>query len=293
MDYREFPPPARLAPFVAAIWTLRGLSAAPAFDLVLPDGRAELVIHRTGRFREWRAAGDVHEQPRAIVAGVMDRAVVLSPAPAFETIGVRLMPYGLARLCADPLDRAGEGIAPAEALLAPAVASLVAAVTHADGLADAVRILQDGLARAFDAAAPPPVAVVAAVREIRRTRGRVSIDRLVKESGAGARALERQFDRWVGLSPKRYARVVRFHHAVGALIAAPGLPGARLAVDHGYFDQAHLSRDFKAFTGAAPRAFISGRLGDLTRQFASLPVSDSSKTAPAGCDDPEPPGGTP
>jgi AraC-like DNA-binding protein len=293
MEYLEFPPPGRLSPFVAAIWTLRGVSAAPSFDLVLPDGRAEIVIHRTGRFREWRAPGDVREQPRAIVAGVMDRAVVLSPAASFETIGVRLMPYGLARLCAEPLDRAGDGIAPADARLAPAVAGVVAAVARADALADAVQILQDGLARVFDAAPRPPVTLMAAVCEIRRTQGRVSIDRLTMESGAGARALERQFDRWVGLSPKRYARVVRFHHAVRALIAAPGLPVARLAGDHGYYDQAHLSREFKAFTGAAPRAFLSGRLGDLTRQFASLPVSDSSKTAAPRSDDADRRGGRP
>jgi AraC-like DNA-binding protein len=67
---------------------------------------------------------------------------------------------------------------------------------------------------------------------------------------------------------------VRFHRAVGALIAAPSLTGALHAVEHGYYDQAHFTSEFKAFTGWAPRAFASQKLGELTRHF----VSDSSKT---------------
>ena len=52
MEYREIAPTPRLKPFVVAFWTLRGVSSGASVDLVLPDGNAELVIHRTGRFHE-------------------------------------------------------------------------------------------------------------------------------------------------------------------------------------------------------------------------------------------------
>ena len=108
MEYREIAPQPALRPYVRAIWTLCGKSDAPSFDLVLPDGFAEIVIHRTGRFREWRGPGDVRSQPLAVVAPVMDRAVALSPAASFETVGVRLWPCGLAHACEAPLRSFGE-----------------------------------------------------------------------------------------------------------------------------------------------------------------------------------------
>jgi AraC-like DNA-binding protein len=258
------------------MWTLRGASDAASFDLVLPDGCAEIVIHRTGRFREWRSEDDVRTQANAIVAGVMDRAVALSAAPSFETVGIRFTPYGLACLCAYPLSTIGHEIAPADAVVSPAAARLLSTAAQADSIADALCILQCGLANLVHRADRPPHTVVNAVRHIRHTGGAASVDHLARAAGITARSLERQFERWVGLSPKRYARVVRFHRAAGALIATPDVPVAALAADHGYCDQAHLTRDFTAFTGWAPRAFLRGRLGELTRCFAA--VSDSSKT---------------
>jgi AraC-like DNA-binding protein len=291
MEYREGPPPRELAPFVAAVWTLSGVAPAAAFDLVLPDGCAELVIHRTGRFREWRGDGTVRQQPHAIVAGVMDRAVALSPATSFETVGVRFWPQGLAQLCACPLRDLSDDIAAAEDVLIPTAAHLVSTAAQARSMHDAMRILLAGLTGLYPRGEPAPASVRAAIQRIRRTGGTGAMDALARETGLSARALERHFDRWVGLSPKRYARVVRFHRVAGRLVSAPDLPAAALAVDYGYYDQAHLTRDFRAFTGWAPRAFLSGRLGELTRHFAPGGASDSSKTAVDAGGDTEPSGG--
>lgn len=269
MEYREIPPGRCLSPFVAAFWTLRGSCPGPAFDLVLPDGHAEVVVHRAGRFLEWRPAGEVRTQPAVIVAGVTDRAVALSPAGDYETIGVRVMPHALALLCAVPLDALGPEIAPAESVLSPAARRVMSTAADAGSLDDAVVVLQRGLQDLFAHTPPPPPSVLAAVHRIRRTAGRVSVSRLADEAGTSARTLERQFDAWVGLSPKRYARVVRFHRAVTALIAAPDLNGAAHAATSGYYDQAHFTSEFKAFTGWAPKAFAAEKLGELTRHFAT------------------------
>jgi hypothetical protein len=50
MEYREIAPGPSLRPFVATFWTLQGVQPEACFDLVLPDGHAELVVHRSGRF---------------------------------------------------------------------------------------------------------------------------------------------------------------------------------------------------------------------------------------------------
>ena len=62
------------------------------------------------------------------------------------------------------------------------------------------------------------------------------------------------FRRRTGLTPKRYARIERFQHLIHTIDGAVG-SWARLAIAHGYADQAHMIRDFKWFSGTIPTAY--------------------------------------
>ena len=83
---------------------------------------------------------------------------------------------------------------------------------------------------------------------------------IARDLGWSRRHLTEQFTRAVGVSPKTYARIVRFDRA-RSLIAAGGSLGD-VALDAGYYDQAHLNRDFREFAGAAPTQlpFVQDRL---------------------------------
>jgi AraC-like DNA-binding protein len=69
------------------------------------------------------------------------------------------------------------------------------------------------------------------------------------------RTLQRRFLRQVGVSPKRLARIVRFHHVCLAWRRDPASL-ARVAADCGYCDESHLVRDFRAFVGEPPASFL-------------------------------------
>ena len=124
MRYEEHPPPPAVAPCVACLWTLTGAVRTPSFDLILPDGRPELVVHRGDPFRRRRASGSTRLQPRRLVVGQMTGGVALAPGRRVESVGVRFTPAGLAPLCPFPqaelADRivdvdAAAGAAPAHA----------------------------------------------------------------------------------------------------------------------------------------------------------------------------------
>jgi AraC-like DNA-binding protein len=68
------------------------------------------------------------------------------------------------------------------------------------------------------------------------------------------RQLERLLDEHAGLSPKTFARIVRFRRAVVA--ARGGMPLASAAAASGYADQSHFTRDVRDLTGHAPRALL-------------------------------------
>jgi len=88
------------------------------------------------------------------------------------------------------------------------------------------------------------------------TRGRVRIDALVKQSGLSARHFQRRFTSQVGLSPKLYARTIRFDAALTAHRNEPMKSWTRIVHEAGYFDQAHFVRECHALVGVGPSQFV-------------------------------------
>ncbi|MEO7202321.1 MAG: helix-turn-helix domain-containing protein [Candidatus Tumulicola sp.] len=104
-------------------------------------------------------------------------------------------------------------------------------------------------------------------RALMRERGDVRIETLRAESGLSRPELARRFRRELGIAPKRFARIVRFHHALRALARRETSSAA--AADLGYFDQAHVYRDFEEFAGMTPGAFLSA-----TRYAGSVSIAE-------------------
>ncbi len=267
MRYEEHPPPADVAPWVACLWTLTGRGDGESFELILPDGRPELVVHRGDPFRRKHASGAVRAQARRLVVGQMSAAVALAPGRRVETVGVRFTPAGLAPLCPFPQARLVDRIARVEALEAPLVRGIAATVSDASTLASALSVLAGRLTGAYAEVPPLDVRVQRAVTRITASGGTVAMDELTADVGRSSRWLERRFLEAVGVSPKRLARLVRFRRAMAALDANPTGRGAAVALDHGYYDQAHFIAEFRAFAGDAPRRFVEHRLATLTRYF--------------------------
>jgi AraC-like DNA-binding protein len=91
-------------------------------------------------------------------------------------------------------------------------------------------------------------------RGIVADHGRVRIEHLAAELGWSRKRLWTRFRSQLGLPPKSAARLVRFDHAVHALVA--GHEPAAVAADGGYADQSHLHRDVVAYTGVTPMAVV-------------------------------------
>jgi AraC-like DNA-binding protein len=84
--------------------------------------------------------------------------------------------------------------------------------------------------------------------------------------GVSPRQLERRFKTRVGMSPKHFARIHRFQRVFHAMENGSG-GWVDVAAACGYYDQAHLIRDFRAFAGDAPSHLLAG--DDLARHFLS------------------------
>jgi AraC-like DNA-binding protein len=98
--------------------------------------------------------------------------------------------------------------------------------------------------------------VLAAAERLARSDESHNVSDVAAQLGVSERNLRRAFRQHVGVSPKAFARLARFHRAVNAAREDPGAEWGRIAADAGYYDQAHLIAEFHDLAGATPRALL-------------------------------------
>ena len=101
----------------------------------------------------------------------------------------------------------------------------------------------------------PDPAVAFACAEFARQPGLAAVECVRAATGWSRQRFIARFRDEVGLTPKRYCRVLRFGAALDALARDRRAPLAQLAIDGGYFDQAHFGNEFRRIAGITPRAY--------------------------------------
>jgi AraC-like DNA-binding protein len=197
------------------------------------------------------AAGD----QRACVIGTMTRPLTVITTGRVDLLGVRFHPGGISRFLV--LDAAE--LTDATVDVANFWSQLAEEVWHRLGEAPSVnrlQLLQEILVARANGRIQHDPFIRHCVNRIEAARGGLRISDLEKSTGLSARQLERKFSRQLGISPKTFARVVRFK-GVMAAAAGPASPDwATLAGDFGFADQPHLVREFKAFSGLTPADYL-------------------------------------
>lgn len=215
----------------------------------LPSRHVTLVISLAGPVR---MAGHALQ---ALVGGLHTSAVLIRQDRVQEGLQLELDPLGVRTLFGvTAAELSGEVVDLAEFGLG----------TLPDRLRDLswderFRLLDDVLAaRAVEPVAPPPE-LGEAWRRMRGADGRVRVADLAGEVGWSRRHLGERFRAELGLAPKQVARVLRFERA-GRLLRRGRTDLAGLAVECGYYDQAHLTNEWRALAGCTPGTWIAEEL---------------------------------
>ena len=95
------------------------------------------------------------------------------------------------------------------------------------------------------------------VNQIRQTKGQISVDALADKVGISNRQLVRRFNKCIGLSPKEFIRITKFISSLDRMNFAKNQSLTEIAVDSGYYDQAHFIHDFKEFSGMTPTDYMA------------------------------------
>jgi methylphosphotriester-DNA--protein-cysteine methyltransferase len=234
-----------LSPWVECYWALSASQAPLWRSRVLPDGSNDIILDFAGTLG-------------AFVVGAMRRADVVPLNGRVDLLGVRFRPGAALPFLGVPLSELTDRQVALEEVWGRAGDSLVDAVASAPQ-AERVARLERALAGRRERESRDITLAARAVALLRQTRGGIPVTAAAAALGIGARRLERLFDRAVGLSPKRLARVLRFRYAARRVGQVGARGGAALAVEAGYADQAHFIREFKTLAGLTPAQYAAER----------------------------------
>jgi AraC-like DNA-binding protein len=92
--------------------------------------------------------------------------------------------------------------------------------------------------------------------EIIRLGGELSLDDIAASSGYSPRYIHKVFTTQMGLSPKLFSRIIRFQQLISRLNQKGNVKLTDVAADLGFFDQSHMLKDFKSFTGITPKKYL-------------------------------------
>jgi len=214
----------------------------------------------------------------SFVAGLHDGCTNTAHEGHQRGIQIDLSPQAAGMVLGVPMHELAHRVVALDDVLGPGLAERLHDAPSWDARFE---LLDTLLARRIEAAQAPPPSLEWAWRRLAASRGRLAVGELAREIGCSPRYLTLQFRDHLGMPPKPLARILRFRHALDRLERDDGARFAEIAESCGYYDQAHLNRDFRAFAGAPPTDFLARRLPDgggvSAEQFAS--VQDVSAAA--------------
>ncbi len=174
-------------------------------------------------------------------------------------VGIKLHPGAFTGVTGVPARGLLDATIPARHCLPPSVVDAVREAATAGG-ADAIAAACTRAVEPLLAGADPVWTRARDLVRLAETDDSVTTTAaLADRAGRSERSLQRLFARYVGPSPKQVVLRYRLHNVVAALDADTDEPLADLAARLGFYDQAHLAREFTAFVGIAPGAYRAGR----------------------------------
>jgi AraC-like DNA-binding protein len=223
-------------------------SSTPTFLRELPTGNIPLIVYFDG----------CPSGREAFTAGLHDTAVVATTSGPAGGIQANLTALG-ARLFFDrPLAGLTNCTVSLDDLLGSSIGRLQSELQDARTWQARFAVLEREIMSRILTARRPRTEVTWAWEQLVSTAGQVRVGALSSKIGWSDRHFARQFAGEIGMTPKAFARVLRFGSAV-RLLTQRSDRLTDIALDCGYYDQAHFTRDFHELAGVTPRELLASR----------------------------------
>lgn len=254
LSYRPRPP---LDEFVDHFWLIEG-GQAPRLEKILPCGTSELVINLKHNAihihypeqpeQYWRFSG-------AVISGAYSRSFICNALQHEAIMGVHFKVGGAFPFLNTEASELTNAHANLDELWGRPGVELRERLCSAATFQQRVRIMESALRSRLHCHTKDQLPVKSALKMFAMGRSGAMVRDISRELGFSPRRFIEMFSCNVGLTPKVFGRILRFQKArvLAEKLKAPDW--AELALACGYFDQSHLIKDFKEFSGSTPNMY--------------------------------------
>jgi AraC-like DNA-binding protein len=258
--HRLFTPGPPLTAFVRCFWYWEGAPLTHARERLLPNGEAAIIFNlRDDPMRIYDADHPQRYSSCGLagITGPRTSCFAIDTAAEERVIGIQFQAGGTFPFFREPAAEVANQSMPLECLwgqraallreqllAAPSIDAMFAILEHA---------LLDHLARPLEL----HPAVAFARNHICRAPHATTIGAVTDRIGMSRRRFIEVFRDQIGLAPKAFCRVRRFQRVLESVHRRPSVDWAQVALDGGYYDQAHFIHDFQDFSGMTPAAYLA------------------------------------
>jgi AraC-like DNA-binding protein len=253
MFFQSFAPAPPLANIVNCYWLLTGNDIST--QKIVPDGFPELIFHFGQPYQIKNAAGNFERQSICLAAGQLVNPIWIRAEGVSGIAAVKFHPCAFWQLFGTNMHALTNESANGVDVLGNSITELSQKVCESKTNRERVLWIENFLLKQL-AKKRAEDFVTHVANEIAAYKGEVSVNAIAKKHRVSERQLQRRFNEVVGVSPKRFAKIMRYKN-VCSLLADPSLTLSDAVYLAGYFDQSHFNKDFAEFTGENPNQFLS------------------------------------
>lgn len=247
----EFEPPDEIKDAIKCFWyDVRDYGPEESGLEVVPDGYAEIIFY-VGSGCSMFIDGSLQRLPSPFIIGLLDQPVTFFAKGRMEIVGIRCFPWTVFDLLGLPSGKDGVRVFEHPVgQLQPALEKLIGK-GKTEG---AIEVVKQYFLDARSNVAINSMLSKAGIA-MRKAKGTLPVSGVAAAAHATVRTLERNFKQSSGHTVKDVSALMRFEQVRNRLWMEPDVNLAALAVELGYSDQSHLSREFKKFSGSTPGSF--------------------------------------
>lgn len=262
MNFQRRRPGPPLDAFVETLWVFKSAAPSHAKERALPDGCAALIINLREDETRIYDREDFSLRKRfngSVLVGPQTEFCIIDTAEQMDVAGIHFKPGGAYPFFAPPLhDLRGDHL-PLDTLWGGFARELRERLLEAATADQRLRLMEQALLARLRLPVECHPAVNFALRQFQAAPHVTRIADVTERTGLSSRHFIDLFNRQVGLTPKLFCRIHRFQRALRRIASSATVEWPEVALDSGYFDQAHFIHDFRAFSGINPSGYQGTR----------------------------------
>ncbi|HPI19708.1 MAG TPA: helix-turn-helix domain-containing protein [Candidatus Kapabacteria bacterium] len=225
-------------------------------QLVYPLGNMEMMFHYGTPFLYSKNESEYIKQPDALLCCQKLSSINVIPAGKIGMIAVYFKPFGASLFFDLSYSELNNTNLDLGAIIGDKYKTTREKLGMASNLNKRIAIIENFLLNHYNNKRYYEIEILSKCIEIIDTNfGMISIDDLANETCITNKQLDRYFNKRIGLAPKQYIRIKKINYAIAMLRTKRQMNLTQIALETGFYDQAHFTNDFKKITGINPKKF--------------------------------------